>query len=388
MTVSFWQRTASRLPQIECDVCVLGAGISGASAALWLRRREPRLRVAVAEARTVAAGASGRNAGMLLAGLSEHYDRMTEVFGRERAREIWAATLEHQRLLREFLKETGADVGLEECGSWRLAYEETEAEHLSRSAALLKEDGFAAEFYDRDPLGRGFHGALGIPHDAGLHPLKLVNALLQASGADVYSGCEVSRVESEEDCLIVRTSGADFRAGKVFVALNAYAPLVHAHFRPLVAPHRGQILLTAPLASRVVERMVYAHHGYIYFRQLPDGRLLLGGWRHQFAEREAGYADETTEEVQGSLERFLLKYFPETEGTAVEARWAGTMGFSRDGLPLVGALPEDGRVVFAVGYTGHGFGLALEVTRRAVALMLEGEGAGVFAAERLAGVPA
>src|SRR3712207_7458356 len=88
MTVSYWQRTASSLPQIECDVCVLGAGISGAAAALWLRRREPRLRVIIAEARTVAAGASGRNAGMLLAGLSEHYDRMTEFFGRERAREI------------------------------------------------------------------------------------------------------------------------------------------------------------------------------------------------------------------------------------------------------------------------------------------------------------
>lgn len=133
--------------------------------------------------------------------------------------------------------------------------------------------------------------------------------------------------------------------------------------------------------------MVYAHHGYIYFRQLRDGRLLLGGWRHEFAEREAGYADETTEEVQGSLERFLLKYFPETEGLPVEARWAGTMGFSVDGLPLVGALPEDERVGYAVGYTGHGFGLALEVTRRAVRLMLRGESAGVFGAERLGAQP-
>ncbi|HEV2764780.1 MAG TPA: FAD-dependent oxidoreductase [Pyrinomonadaceae bacterium] len=383
MTVSYWQRTASRLPQIECDVCVLGAGISGASAALWLRRRGPRLRVAVVEARTAASGASGRNAGMLLAGLSEHYDRMTEVFGRERARQIWAATLEHQRLLREFLTETRTDVDLEECGSWRLAYEETEAAHLSRSAEMLKADGFPAEFYEKDPLGRGFHGALGIPHDAGLHPVKLVGALLNASGAEIYGGCEVFCIESETDGLLVRTSGADFRAKKVFIALNAFAPLVHAHFRPLVAAHRGQILVTAPLGSRVLGRMVYAHHGYIYFRQFPDGRLLLGGWRHEFAEREAGYADETTEDVQGSLERFLLKYFPETRGMPVEARWAGTMGFSHDGLPLVGALPEDGRVCYAVGYTGHGFGLALEVTRRAVGLLLEGEGAGVFAADRL-----
>lgn len=394
MTVSHWQRTGARLPKIECDVCVLGAGISGASAARWLRRREPSLRVAIAEARAAGSGASGRNAGMLLAGLSDHYDRMIELFGRDAAREIWAATLEHQRLLREFLQEQQADIELEECGSWRLGFEETEAEHLARSAALLAEDGFPAEFYDQDPLGRGFYGALRIRDDAGLHPLKLVNALLKASAAEVYGGCEVSALESTERGVVVRTSGGDFHARRVFVALNAYAPLVHGHFRPLVTPHRGQILLTAPLASRVIDRMVYAHHGYIYFRQLRDNRLLLGGWRHEFAEREAGYADETTDEVQNSLERFLLKYFPEAEGVPVEARWAGSMGFSLDGLPLVGTLPEDPRVCYAVGYTGHGFGLALEVTRRAVRLMLEGEGAGVFAAERLgaqtphAGAPA
>ncbi|HYP52931.1 MAG TPA: FAD-binding oxidoreductase [Pyrinomonadaceae bacterium] len=362
---------------------MLGAGISGASAALWLRRREPSLRVVIAEARAVGSGASGRNAGMLLAGLSDHYDRMVELFGRAPARELWAATLEHQRHLREFLREQRADIELDECGSWRLGFEEAEAGHLARSAAMLAEDGFPGEFYDKDPLKRGFHGALRFRNDAGLHPLKLVHALIKASGAEVYGGCEVSALESSERGVVVRTSGADFYARRVLIALNAYAPLVHGHFRPLVAPHRGQILLTAPLASRVVDCMVYAHHGYIYFRQLRDGRLLLGGWRHEFAEREVGYADETTDEVQSSLERFLLKYFPETEGVPVEARWAGSMGFSLDGLPLVGTLPEDSRVCYAVGYTGHGFGLALEVTRRAVRLMLEGESAGVFGAERL-----
>lgn len=160
------------------------------------------------------AGASGRNAGMLLAGHSDHYDRMAEVFGRARAREIWAATLEHQRLLREFLKETGADIELEECGSWRLGFEEAEAEHLARSAKLLKEDGFQAEFHERNPMGRGFHGALGIRDDAGLHPLKLVRALLNASGAQVYDGCEVSALESTQGGLVVRTSRRIFtRAG-------------------------------------------------------------------------------------------------------------------------------------------------------------------------------
>ncbi|HEY0079534.1 MAG TPA: FAD-dependent oxidoreductase [Pyrinomonadaceae bacterium] len=384
MTVSYWQRTTSRIPQVECDVCILGAGITGASAALWLRRMQPGLKVVIAEARTVGAGASGRNAGMVLAGLSDHYDRIIEGYGRERAREIWQATLDHQRHLREFLAESRAEVNLEECGSWRIGYEEAEGEHLARSAEMLREDGFPVEYEARDPLKRGFYGALGIRSDAGLHPLMLVGALLTASGVEIYKGCEVRDIEPQGDAVLVRSSTADFRAQTVFIALNAYAPLIHDYFRPLVEPHRGQILVTAPVKARIVERLVYAHHGYIYFRQLPDGRLLLGGWRHEYAEREAGYADETTREVQGALERFMLKYFPETAGLPVEGRWAGTMGFSRDGLPLVGTLPDDKRIVYAVGFTGHGFGLALEVARRAVRLLLKGEEAGIFSAERLA----
>ena len=383
MTVSYWQRTHAPLPLVECDVCILGAGVTGASAALWLRRLDARLKIVIAEARTTGAGASGRNAGMILAGLSDHYDRMIEAYGRARAREIWAATLEHQRLLREFLAESGAEVNLEECGSWRVGFEESEGAHLEKSAALLVEDGFPAEFHARDPLGRGFYGALGIKSDAGLHPLRLVNALVEASGAEVYGGCEARELVCEDDSVLVRTGGADFRARRVFIALNAYAPLLHEEFRPLVAPHRGQIFVTAPIAARLLDRLVYAHHGYIYFRQLPDGRLLLGGWRHEFAEREAGYADETTAEVQGALESFLCRYFPEIAGVPVEGRWAGTMGFSVDGLPLVGNLREDARVGYAVGFTGHGFGLALEVARRGARRLLLGENAGIFEAARL-----
>lgn len=383
MTVSHWQRTAAEVKRINCDVCILGAGITGASAAYWLRRTEPRLRVVVLDARTPGAGASGRNAGMVLAGLSTHYDETIEVYGRDRAREIWRSTLEHQRFLREFLSEQRADVRYEPCGSWRLGLEEAERRHLEQSALLLNEDGFPATFHARDPLDRGFYGALEIESDAGVHPLLLVEALLAASGAEIFNNCEALKLSSEGESVCVHTNSLDVRAGRVLIALNAYAPLFSEHFRTMVEPHRGQVFVTAPLQRRILDRLVYAHFGYIYFRQLADGSFLLGGWRHEYAEREAGYSDETTEEVQGALERFMRARFPETALVPIETRWTGTMGFSRDGLPLVGTLPEDRRVAYAVGFTGHGFGLALEVTRRAVGMMLKDESPGVFAAERL-----
>ncbi|MBA3712603.1 MAG: FAD-binding oxidoreductase [Pyrinomonadaceae bacterium] len=122
MTVSFWQRSSKNLPEVDCDLCIIRAGITGASAALWLRRVAPRMCVAVVEARTIAAGASGRNAGMVLAGLADHYDRMVEVFGRAVARGAWQATLDHQRHLAEIFPDEGQSVRLERCGRWRVGF--------------------------------------------------------------------------------------------------------------------------------------------------------------------------------------------------------------------------------------------------------------------------
>jgi gamma-glutamylputrescine oxidase len=382
MTVSYWQRTASARRAVDCDVCIIGAGVAGACAALWLNRFAPNLKIAIVEARKVGSGASGRNAGMILAGLSEHYDAIIERFGRAAAQEIWRATLEHQRHVRDFLRETNADVALDECGSWRLAFEEAEREHLERSAALLREDGFECEFRRDDPLGRNFYGALGIRTDAGVHPVRFVRAILEASGAEVLTNCEACRIDADDSAVRIVTSEVDIRAARLIVAANAYAPLIDKSFELLVAPHRGQIFVTAPLRERVVDRLVYAHHGYIYFRQLPDRRFLLGGWRHEFASDEAGYVDDVSASVQNALERFMRERFPETRDVPIEARWAGTMGFSPDGLPCVGLMRGDERIAFAVGFTGHGFGLAFEVMRRTVEMLLYGAGVGIFDARR------
>lgn len=382
MTLSSWHLSAEKRTLAERDVCILGGGIVGASLAWWLRRTEPKLRVAVVEARFIGAGASGRNAGMVLAGLADHYDLMVERYGRARARAAWQATLDHQRWLRDFVAETNADVELDPCGSWRTALLPDEREHLARSAELLRADGFEAEYVAHDPLGAGFHGALGVRSDMGVHPVKLVRALLEASGADVFEECEADAIEPLSDGVGVRTRRVEFRARCVFIALNAYAGLFHPFFKRFIAPHRGQVLVTAPVGERLFDRLIYAHHGYIYFRQLRDGRVLLGGFRHLFREREATSVDETTPEVQGALEDFLRQRFPKAAAARVEARWAGIMDFSPDGLPVIGRLPESERVMYVVGFTGHGFGLALEVARRAVNLWRTGAPDELFGAER------
>ncbi len=376
MTVSIWQDEADSL-QRTCDVAVVGAGIVGCTLARLLG--DEGLNVVLLEARHVAAGATGRNAGMVLTGLAEHYNRAVQTYGRDRAREAWRLTVENRRRLLDWAARL--DVPVERTGSLLLAVSEPEVSDLRESARLLAEDGFPASFEPRDPLGRDFRAALLQPDDAAIDPVAFTTTLRRSAQAELLTGCEVRAFDRDSEGMIVYARQATIRCQTVVLAVNAYAPLLDPYFAGKVYPTRGQVLATAPLPPLLV-RPGYADHGYEYFRQLPDGRLLLGGWRQNYRAEEVGYSDETTGPIQAGLESFLAHHFPEAQGS-ITHRWAGVMGFSQDGLPLVGSLPREPRVFFAVGFTGHGLGLGIVAAERLVNLMLRGEQPGLLSARRL-----
>jgi glycine/D-amino acid oxidase-like deaminating enzyme len=120
------------------------------------------------------------------------------------------------------------------------------------------------------------------------------------------------------------------------------------------------MLATAPVGRIVAPHPTYAHWGYQYWRQLGDGRLVIGGWRDTDLDGETGYDDAPTERIQSAIESGLRELVP--EGVAIERRWAGTMGFSRDGRPLVGWLDADRHLAVCAGFTGHGMGMAAACT--------------------------
>ncbi|NOZ06393.1 MAG: FAD-binding oxidoreductase [Chloroflexi bacterium] len=376
MTVSVWQDEADKL-QRTCDVAVVGAGIVGCTLARLLG--DEGLGVVLLEARHVAAGATGRNAGMVLTGLAEHYNRAVQTYGRDRAREAWMLTIENRGRLLDWAARL--DVPVERTGCLLLAVDEPEVNDLRESARLLAEDGFAAQFETRDPLGRGFRAALLQPDDVAMDPVAFTAAMQAKARAELLTGCEVRAFDSGGDGLIVYARRATVRCQTMVLAVNAYAPLLDPYFSGKVYPTRGQVLATAPLPP-LFARPGYADHGYEYFRQLPDGRLLLGGWRQHYRAEEVGYSDETTGPIQAGLESFLVRHFPEAQG-AITHRWAGVMGFSQDGLPLLGSLPREPRVFFAVGFTGHGLGLGIVAAERLVDLMVRGKQPGLLSARRL-----
>ena len=299
----------------------------------------------------IAAGASGRNAGFLLAGVADNYADAVRTFGRARAREIWQMTLDNHDLMIEAV--TGQPVGYRRLGSATLASDKKEAALLEESAQLLGEDGFEATWDGR---------RLVNPRDGEVDPAAVVGALArQAPPGAIREGVNVNAIEAGSSEVSVRSDGAECSAGCVILATNAYTPLLLS--RVAIQPRRAQMLATAPDAARLSDLPTYSHFGYGYWRQLQTGQVLVGGWRDTAYEVEVGYDEQPTAGIQAHLDAQLKSMGAEAP---VTHRWAGTMGFTESGLPLVGPVDRMKNVYICAGFNGHGMGFAFITAKQVV----------------------
>ena len=373
MTVSLWQDTASwpgevEHQQVSADICVVGAGIVGTLLAKLLV--EAGKSVVVLEAATIASGASGRNAGHCIGGLRDSYHLAIERWGHDRARNFRKFLIESRDMVWEYCKTY--DIPHERNGSRYLGFDEAEAASLRLSAAALQADGEDVEYFDGDPWDRGFHGTLFQHGDIGLQPFLLVNRLMADSGALVIENSPLRVIEQQGDRVILRSKLATVECSQAVLATNAYSRLVHPYFRDKVFPTRAQMYATEPSSERLIDTPTGTEDGFEYFRQLADGRFLIGGYRDRFIDEEVGYNDETTPHLQAGLEDWVAARFPEVAKLKITHRWAGTMGFTSDSLPLVGTLPDMDRVYFAVGFNGGGMSLGPATARMTTEYILSG----------------
>jgi glycine/D-amino acid oxidase-like deaminating enzyme len=146
-------------------------------------------------------------------------------------------------------------------------------------------------------------------------------------------------------------------AETVVVATDGYPSGLLGELEGLIIPTRGQMLATEPLAEQLFAMPHYGRHGFDYWHQDPEGRLIVGGFRDADMESEFTASEETTPRIQEALDAFveaLLGRMPD-----VTHRWAGVFGLVPDLLPVVGQAPGLPGVWVAGGYSGHGNVLGL-----------------------------
>ncbi len=321
------------------DVAVVGGGVTGCAAALALARAG--LKVRLHDGREIAGGASGRNGGFALRGVAAPYDVIAEAIGRENAARLWRRT----EAALDRLEGLAGDA-FRRTGSLRLAADEKEAGELRRELDLLHADGFAADWVE-EPLDGRFRAAVLHPGDAAIQPARLVRRLAVRAAEEGVEIRERDRVESLEE----------LDAGQVLVATDGYPSGLLGPLEGLIVPTRGQMIATEALAERLFERPHYGRHGFDYWQQTPDGRILAGGFRDSALQDEFTSEEEVTAPIQDALESFVAELVGRP--VAVTHRWAGIFGLVLDFLPVVGRVPDRERAWVAGGYSGHGNVLGL-----------------------------
>jgi len=340
-TTSYWLAEpsaplpASRLDG-EADVAVVGGGITGCACALALA--EAGMRVRLFEAREIADGASGRNGGFALRGGAAPYPVLADSIGEDATAALWrwteAELVELAVLAGDAFRPTG---------SLRLAVDDEERDELREEYEALAGAGFAAEW--REDLGRPlsrYPAALFHPPDGVLQPARLVRRIAERAAAAGVEIHENTRVDSIDDA----------RAATVVVATDGYPSGLLGELEGLIVPTRGQVIATEPFEEMLFEIPHYGRHGFDYWHQRLDGRIVAGGFRDVSLDTEFTAEEVTTPVVQNALEHFVEEHVGRP--LRIDYRWAGIFGMVFDFVPVVGRVPGDDRLWVAGGYSGHG----------------------------------
>jgi glycine/D-amino acid oxidase-like deaminating enzyme len=279
--------------------------------------------------------------------------------------------------------------GYRHTGSLRLADAPEELVEVRAAARLLTEDGWATEVFDETRLPKRlrkhYMGGSYHPSDGEVQPARLVAGLVrlaQEAGAIIHEQTPALSLRESADGVVIETPAGAVHAQKAILATNAWlddllsaqpesaasadaqpAPEARPDGR-VVTPTRGQMLATTPVEERLFDCPIYAHYGYQYWRQLQNGRLVVGGWRDHAPDHDQRTPTQVpTDAVQQHLDRFVYETLGLPATTAITHRWAGLMAFTPNSLPLVGLAPGRQHILFCGGYTGHGNAMAVRCAR-------------------------
>jgi gamma-glutamylputrescine oxidase len=374
--LSYWEHQSFFGP---ADVAIIGAGLVGLTAALYLKEQQPGWRVVVLERGALPSGASTKNAGFACFGsISE----LMEQEKRGDLQAVVAARYEGLGRLRALLSDAILDY--QPVGGYELfRHEEAGLAATCRDKIDYYNDLLAPVVGQRpfrdataEAARFGFRGVGTLLKNEGEGSIdsgRMMRALLArawAADVPVLTSCAVEELTpalagSGGPVHLRLANGATLAAGRVLLATNAFAAELYPEMA--VTPGRGQVLVTEPLPDVRMPGTFHYDKGYAYFRQLPDGRLLLGGGRNLDFATEATTTPGLTPRVQSYLEDMLHEVIVPGRCPRIDYRWSGVMGFGPVLAPVVDWVAPG--VLAAVRCNGMGVALGAGIGWRAAGLL-------------------
>jgi glycine/D-amino acid oxidase-like deaminating enzyme len=370
------------------DVVVVGAGMVGASAAYRLALAG--LQPLVIDANAPASGASGRLAGLALAGLGGHFARVTRLVQESGGRSILDYTARSLDLLDELEETIPGGVEWERCGSLDLLCDEAQQAEGRAATGAQSSEGLDVEIVAPDELRElapeldvtQVGAAKWTPHDGKLNPFRLVYGLLEAAqrlGATVVTGVRVeSLIERGGRVAGVATTAGEVSADAILLATNAWTPALVPHVADNLTPIREHVLVTEQVPQRIGQGFE-TNLCNEYWRQMRTGELLIGG----FAAADEGmgigsYSMTVRPQVPPRLAELLIRMHPALRDVRVVRSWAGLLDFASLEIPMVGRLTDAAGTAIpgaylACGFTGHGLPYAPIMGLLLAELIADGE---------------
>jgi sarcosine oxidase subunit beta len=340
------------------EVVVIGGGVAGTSAAYQLARRGKQ--VTLVEMRGICSGASGRNAGVTGSGGSS--------LASNAGRAIHSLTSENFRMIREDLQtELRDDFDLRITGSVDIAQNEEQWEYLVESVRRLEGMDVDVELLDgpqlRDLIPVASEHLLGAKHtkfSGHIWPFKLVNSQAEGArefGAEVHPWTSVRQLHTSNGNVTgVETARGTIETDTVVLATNAWTPQILPDLpEGAIVPARGQIIVTQPVGP-ILPVTFGSNYDKEYGRQTASGQLICGGFRRYDVNEGLGlYTEEVQPDCMLGCAWLLATLFPKLGRVNVVRAWAGIMGFTADGLPLIGPYAPAQGLYLSAGYNGGGF---------------------------------
>jgi glycine/D-amino acid oxidase-like deaminating enzyme len=363
-TPLWWDDTAfpmlpeSPLPA-TADVVVVGAGFTGLTAAARIGQHGKH--AVVVDSGALGEGASGRNAGMIHAGVRRDSVYLERKYGPP-GKALHDASVEAYAFVASTAKSAAPDAEYRQCGWLHLAHrksrmkglrrdESHRRQHLGEATVMLEEAALEAEA----PC-RGFHGGMLTDNGASIHPARYLAGLARLAmdrKAEIHPYTRVTGIEPRGAGSVVHTTRGDITAAEVLVATNGYTDAAAPWARSRIIPIGSYIIATEPLGdARAADisphrRMMSDTRNFLhYWRLSPDGRMVFGG--------RTSFVPVNVPRARDRLYAAMIEMYPQLAGVRITHSWTGNVGFTFDQLPH---LTREGGVTYAMGYCGSGVAL-------------------------------
>jgi len=347
---------------VDCDVCVVGGGIAGCSAALHLAERG--LSVVLLEEHAIGWGASGRSGGQALFGVAAGQPKLTRLIGAADARAVWDVSVEALALLRSLIERFHIDC------DWVNGYLLTAVKprHQRELEAEVRElrdlYGYpSVRYVPRAELRtllatERYLGALYDTNSGHLHPLNYTLGLAAAAesfGVRIFEGSRATSYSAAASSRVrIATAGGEVRARHLVLCGNVYLGATAPALASKIMAVATYIVATEPLGAARARTLIPNNAATCdmnwvldYFRRSADHRLLFGG--------RVNYSGLRSFDAPAATRARMLRVFPQLEGVRIDYAWGGEVDITLNRAPHFGRLAPN--VYFLQGFSGHGIAL-------------------------------